>query len=68
MMATPKVPGAGSSSRATVRLTPPTATLPTGIRYAATTLGHLMPGQRVNLEFDIVGKYALRQRDVAARG
>ena len=36
--------------------------------WAATTLGRLTPGQRVNLEFDIVGKYALRQRAISERG
>ncbi len=33
--------------------------------WEATTLGHAAAGQRVNLEFDIVGKYALRQRAVS---
>ena len=30
--------------------------------WAATTLGEAVPGLPVNLEFDVVGKYALRQR------
>ena len=36
--------------------------------WAATTLGEATPGRRVNLEFDVVGKYALRQRAVAGGG
>lgn len=33
--------------------------------WAVTTLGEAAPGRRVNLEFDVVGKYALRQRQVS---
>jgi riboflavin synthase len=32
--------------------------------YAHTTLGFLKPGQRVNLEFDLLGKYFLRQQSL----
>ena len=34
---------------------------------AATTVGGWAVGQRVNLEFDVIGKYALRQRSLAGQ-